>query len=480
MKAPLHVRKPFARASLMLAMLIVASAAAGAQPVAIDGSETYQTIEGFGTCLIGWGSFGKLYDDDFAGFYANDVGLNMLRVELSRFQHPEVENPGDISWQTIDTEPRAAVHLNFAKRLKKVNPDLRVIGTVWTPPVWLKLDRTSGNNLPGRRNSGIPAQSYKGSKNRVDPEQYEHFAQWMVALAGLFKEEGVPFYGLSIANEPRFSQWYGSCVWIAEDYAKGVAIVGKALEDAGFGDIKLFGPEDMTGHMFNHGTKAMVEAVMAHPVAREQLDVFATHGYTDGVNPDMSKNSSARFWDFIKGYNKPFWITEGGTGPHDWPAVVQDGGIAMGIHNAFVAGHASAFVPWQISEGKPSTHALAVNDRATHKTAVVMHYARTLEPDTVRIASEPGYGDVFTSAYRHPESGALSVVIVNGSDTDQNVELTLQNVGTVTVLNSYQTTQDELFQAGPTVAVRGGRAVLSVPGPGIVSLVARDIQHKQE
>lgn len=32
---------------------------AAAETITIDGDKTYQSIEGFGTCLIGWGSYPK-------------------------------------------------------------------------------------------------------------------------------------------------------------------------------------------------------------------------------------------------------------------------------------------------------------------------------------------------------------------------------------------------------------------------------------
>ena len=219
--------------------------------ITIDGGQTFQTIEGFGTCLVSWGKFPDIYKSDgFARFYHDTVGLNILREELNDFFHPEVQNAQDISWERIEVKSRAAHFVEFAKRLKRLDPEVKIIGTVWTPPPWMKINGQNGSGRPRGKNSAIGAQDYKqDGRNRVAPEKYEHFVQWLVAVAQFHKKQGIPFHGLSLANEPRFSQWYGSCVWTGEDYATVLGMLGEALEKAGLGEILLFGPEDMTGHM---------------------------------------------------------------------------------------------------------------------------------------------------------------------------------------------------------------------------------------
>ena len=390
---------------------------------------------------------------------------------MNDFQHPEVADAKDISSKRIDVRGRAAVFVDFAKRLKRVDPDVKIIGTVWTPPEWMKLSRKTGSGRPRGQNSAITAQDYrKDGQNRVDPAKYAHFVQWLVAVAQYHKEQGIPFHGLSLANEPRFSQWYGSCVWTGGDYAKALGLLGEAMQKAGLGDVLLFGPEDMTGHLHDQGTKGMIEAILRDPKAKAQLDVFATHGYEDGVKADMSENSSRRFWEFVKSEGKPYWVTEGGTGSHDWPKPVVQG-VALAAHNALAAGNASAFVPWQVSEDEPSTHALAVRDRCTPKTYALMPFSRSIAPGSRRIDAAPGFGDVSASAYLHPRTGHLAIVLINSAAEPRAVELALSNVGPLSSLTVHRTTADEGFKNVGALAVAGGAARLELPAHSVVSLV---------
>ena len=165
------------------------------------------------------------------------------------------------------------------------------------------------------------------------------------------------------------------------------------LNAEGYGHVKIFGPETMTSHLYEGGTGSYVKAIKNNPGALAALDVFASHGYEDGVKAEMSATSSRRFWDLIKETGKPFWITEGGTGGHDWPAPIQKG-IGNALHNALAAGNCSAFVPWQITESRKSTHGIMLMSEYTPKTYTAMHYSRFIRPGAVRIDARPGFGDV--------------------------------------------------------------------------------------
>ena len=83
-------------------LAIAGSAAATEINVTVDGSVRYQTIEGFGTCLIAWvGRFRELYrTEDFQRIYVEGVGCNMLRVNM---WGPTFEKPTE-DWTQIRGE----------------------------------------------------------------------------------------------------------------------------------------------------------------------------------------------------------------------------------------------------------------------------------------------------------------------------------------------------------------------------------------
>ncbi len=463
-------------ASLALLLALAPVRALGAE-ITVDTSKQYQTIEGFGTCIVSWvGRMQQLYrTPEFQRVYVKDMHLNMLRENLwGPVCTKPVEDWHNIRWQDFDMTVdggRSQIFLDFGKGLRKLNPDEKIIGTVWSPPPWMKVNgKVTGNGA-----GGIHADSYGNINNRVKPEYYMHFAKWVVEMVKMHDEVGVPLYAVSPGNEVQFTQGFESCVWTGEDLAKIIAILGKMLDDEGYGNVKIFAPETMTSHDYVGGTPSYVKDIMANPEAARALDIFATHGYADnGFQGEVSANSSRKFWDLIKGYGKPFWITEGGTGGHQWPEPLKNG-VATGLHNALVAGNVSAYVPWQVIDSSASEHDLMVYGRNgqvvyTPKTYAVLHYSRFIAPGSVRVDASPAYGDVDAGAFRHPQSGALTIVMLNPTDAEQPVSIAFAQDPGVKAMQLYRTSANEQLKQLPDVALDGGRLSLTMPAESIVTL----------
>ncbi len=468
---------------LLLACAITTRAATSVYEIVVDGSQTYQRIEGFGTCLFPHRTNPKYYArEEFPRLYAVEMGLNMLRINISFFPCEPFDNPDDVTWRDIEETKQGAVFTTFIKRVQQINPELRLLATVWTPPAWMKVNQSPHNG--GQRNRGILASSYRHAKgggvsdNRVTPDKYEHFAAWLVAVTAFFASNGMPLYALSPANEVRFSQTYVSCVWTAEDYARMLGILGDRMKKSGCGNVLLFGPEDMTGHVHKEGTPAYLHAVMNHAKARGYLSRFATHGYTDGVIEDVSEASSRALWDVLKPYGLVFWMTEGGTGPHAWPTPVTQG-VGVGLHNALVAGNASAWVPWQITGEQPTGHSLMSGCSLTPKSHTVQHFTRTIPVDSRRIAAEPAFGAVLASAYYRAGDGRLGIVLINPGASHRTVRLRLRNVEGSGPLDLYTTTDGTGYTKEGRVTPRKGVLELPLAARSIASLKSAEAGERE-
>ena len=152
-------------------------------------------------------------------------------------------------------------------------------------------------SITDTKSGAIRAGGYGNNNNRVDPKYFKHFCKWMVEYVKLHDKQGVPFYAVSPGNEVQFSQSFESCVWDGKDFAAIVVMLRETLNAEGYGHVKIFGPETMTSHLYEGGTGSYVKAVLDNPEALKALDVFATHGYEDGVKAEMSANSSRQFWE---------------------------------------------------------------------------------------------------------------------------------------------------------------------------------------
>jgi len=457
-------------ALLLVSSIFESGRRAWAVDVTVDAGRRYQTIEGFGTCLLaGADSFRKLYrTEDFQKLYINKIGCNMLRVNM---WGPTFEKPTE-EWTQIRCEDfdmgasggQPQTFIDFGQGIRKLDPAVKIIGTVWSPPAWMKVNRSITDNRSGT----IQAGSYGETDNRVDPKYFQHFCKWMVEYVKLHDRQGVPFYAVSPGNEAQFTQSLESCVWDGKDYVTIVAMLREMLNTAGYSQVKIFGPETMTGHLYDGSTGSYIKAIKDSPEALGALDIFATHGYEDSILPEMSTTSSRMFWEQIADTGKPFWITEGDTGGHVWPAPIRRG-IGNALHNALVAGNCSAFVPWQITERRASVHALMVMDRFTPKTYTVMHYSRFIRPGAVRIDAQPGFGDVQTGAFLHDGAGELTIVAINPTEQEQELNLTFKNLKGLASLKVYRTSSSANMRQIGDAAVKEDKAAFPVEPLSIVT-----------
>ncbi len=449
--------------------------------ITIYSSRRYQTIQGWGTCLVAWQQeFRDLYrTSQFQDVYVNDLGFNVVRINLwGPTSRETVEDWRDIKWQDLDFEgnPRAQIFIDFCKAVLELDPEAKFIGSVWSPPAWMKVNRSITDTESG----AIGAFSYQqrgGDRvidNRVSPRYFRHFAKWMVEMVKAHDEMGAPLYAISPCNEPQFTQTFESCVWTAEDLATIIELLGDMLEEEGYGHVKIFAPLTMTGHFYRGGTPDYIRILAEHEGAAKYFDAIATHGYSDGVRAEIDVNVSRRLWERSKDYGRPFWITEGGTRGHEWPEPIRQG-VANMFHNALVAGHTEMVVPWQVTGRNPTTHNLMVMNEFTPKTYAVMHFTRFIRPGAVRIGAEPGYGQVLSSAFLHDENGILTIVLINPGEQELELWVKFNALPHFDSMQVHRTSRDERMQRLPDVEIsrRNRGAALTLPPHSIVTLQGR-------
>ena len=440
----MRIRLTYLSKLIFVAVMFFSTSSVLAVDIAIDGAKRFQTIEGFGTCLNAWTRrFTDLYRTEaFQKIYVQQVGCNMLRVTMwGPVFEKLTEDWTKISYKDFNftgRNDRAQIFIDFGKCILKLNPEIKIIGTVWSPPAWMKINKS----ITDTKSDAIRANDYKDFTNRVDPKYFRHFCKWMVEYVKYHDNQGVPFYAVSPGNEVQFTQTFESCVWDGKDFANIVIMLREMLDAEGYKNVKIFGPETMTSHLYEGGTGTYVQIIKNDPKALAALGIFATHGYEDGVKGEMEANSSRTFWELVKDTNKPFWITEGGTGDHTWPAPITNG-IGNTLHNALAAGNCSAFLPWQVSEPSETEHAFMVMDKFTPKSYAFMHYSRFIKPGSQRIEAAPGFSEVQVSAFLHEQNNDLTIVAINPTEQEHELNMTLENLQGITSLKVFRTSSSE-------------------------------------
>ncbi|HRQ51473.1 MAG TPA: PKD domain-containing protein, partial [Agriterribacter sp.] len=332
--------------------------------VTADHNATYQEIEGFGGFGLqreGW-SPGPFTSAGFVNTLINDLGLTILRLNIpSNF---EVENDNDdpfvtdltqfnINNNTAGHDDKLADHIEYLKDMKAAGLQ-KVIASVWTPPIWMKYNNKVGNGTTGQNSAPPYTTNPNAGTNQLRTDMYDEFAEYCVAYIKTIKQlTGIDIYALSIQNEPRFSQFYTSCVYNGEALRDVLKVVGKRFEDENI-STKLFVPEDVG---WFDGIKSLVDPVMADADARKYVDMLAVHGYaTDGVNPG---STDAKTWDNMYNwgapYNIPLWMTE--TSGYE---NTMDGAIALSraMYIALHYGNVSAWLFWSLSTTQLDAYSL--------------------------------------------------------------------------------------------------------------------------
>ena len=160
----------------------------------------YQTIEGFGYTLTG-GSAYLLHQmpvqnraailKELFGQGPNDLNINYLRISIGASDlDATVFSYDDLKEGEVDPE---LIKMSIAKdqeflipilkKIQSIQPNLKLIASPWSPPVWMKDN--------GKSKGGHLLTKY-----------YESYAQYFVKYIQLMRAGGITINAVTIQNEP--------------------------------------------------------------------------------------------------------------------------------------------------------------------------------------------------------------------------------------------------------------------------------------
>lgn len=435
----------------------------------IDRQTVYQTIDGFGffgARNVWWtGDEASLFTEEWGQMIIEDLGLTIWRNE---YYPPAVAgSPQDADW-----EKQRPVVEGIANAAIQAGVDLKMIFTVWSPPADMKIAYTDPDSWVDReRLYGEPHPGGTKEGGTMDPEKYEDFGNWLADGIQLYEELGIDIYAVSLQNEPFFEQFFNSAWYHPEWYAEMLEAVVPVVKER-YPDVKIFGAEGMLSMeaqpWFHH-------AELIHPhreTARKQLDVWAVHGYDDGVNPagaatDWSYNHET----YAVPTGKPTWMTETSGYNDHWLSEGNSAGaldLGLNIHAALKHGNVSAWVWWQGSEIGGINQYNLMNGEANpgKRYYVSKQFYRYIRPGAQRVELEDyEAGGVVATAYHHEEMDTFTIITINTNN--ESVKLNLDGSSLPSVYDVYVTSATQntsIFNP-----VDAGEIVL--PASSIVTLV---------
>jgi glucosylceramidase len=287
-----------------------------------------QEIEGFGGCFneLEWTALNTLRaasrDSVIRSLYDSIVGCkyNMGRMpigandySLDYYSHDDSAGDYDMSAFSIARDRKAVIP--FIKEAMKLRPDLKMWGSPWTPPAWMKTN----NN-------------YSGAPLTWTPQNLQAYALYLGKCAKAYQTEGLNFIALFVQNEPLSNAIYPACTWNGVQLHDFVELyLGPQLKKDNV-PVQLW-----LSTMNTSDFDAMVAPSLSDSVCRgflsgvgyqwEGYDIMATH--------------------YQRYPSLPFWQTETrcGNGSNDWAYAEEQFGDRK---NAFDRG-AKAFFEWNMA-----------------------------------------------------------------------------------------------------------------------------------
>ena len=175
-----------------------------------------QTIDGWGGCFneLGWVALQSVSPESreevIRNLFAPGAGLNftICRMPIGASDYATNwysldDTPGDFELKKFSLERDRTLLLPYIKAAMKFQPELRVWGSPWSPPAWLKVNQTYNSH----------------GTNRLiqEAQQLNTHARYLAKYVRAYRAEGVNVVAVAVQNEPFASQVFPSCVWSPEE-----------------------------------------------------------------------------------------------------------------------------------------------------------------------------------------------------------------------------------------------------------------------
>ena len=243
--------------------------AIAADAIVLDPAATQQEMLGFGAAFTDASCYmlNTLHAEERAAlmhelFAPDEMALNVCRTcigasdyskSLYSFDDTEQDDP-ELKSFSIDHDK--AYILPILRDARRLNPDLFLYSSPWSPPAWMKFNRSM----------------LGGTIRKSNLEPYSRYFQKFLES---YKAEGVDINAITVQNEvdTTVDGRYAACQWSQEDE---ILFVGKYLgplfRKAGI-STKIW----VLDHNFTLWGRAIAE--LSDPKANEFIDGIAWHGY---------------------------------------------------------------------------------------------------------------------------------------------------------------------------------------------------------
>ena len=253
------------------------SAVVNSNPVIlVDSTKQYQTMDGFGFAMTGGSATlinnlsaatkSKLMNELFSND-STSIGISYLRVSIgSSDLNSSVFSYDDIDLSSVDTtlqkfsiKPDSLDLIPVLKLVLAINPKIKILGSPWSPPTWMKTNKSAiGGSLL--------------------PQFFGTYARYFVKYIQAMKANGITIDAITPQNEPLYAGNNPSMFMSAVDEALFVK--------------KFLGPEFVKANittkiiLYDHNCDGYYYplTILNDPEARKYSDGSAFHLYNGEIS----------------------------------------------------------------------------------------------------------------------------------------------------------------------------------------------------
>jgi len=239
--------------------------------ISVDTTQTFQSMEGFGYTLTGGSAYvlsqmaatdrTTLLKELFSTA-GNGIGISYLRVNIGAsdlssqvYTYNDSGTP-DPTLANFSLAPDMAYFIPVLREIVAINPSLKILGSPWTAPSWMKT-----NNSP-----------IGGS---LQPQYYGAYAQYFVKYIQAMRAQGITIDAVTLQNEPLNPNNNPSLYMTGAEQATFIkTYVGPAFQAAGL-TTKI----QVYDHNPDAAGLAFVNNVLSDAAASPFIDGSAFHLY---------------------------------------------------------------------------------------------------------------------------------------------------------------------------------------------------------
>ncbi len=379
----------------------------------VDSATAMQSIDGFGYTLTGGSATlinqmsatekANLLNELF-GSGANSIGISYLRISIGAsdlnstvFSYDDMPTGQtdptlanfNLSKDTVDLIP-------VLKQILAINPNIKILGSPWSPPVWMK---DNGNSMGG------------SLQTQYQPVYAQYFVKYIQAM----KAKGITVDAITIQNEPLHGGNNPSMVMGSAQQADFIKNnLGPAFQSAGI-TTKII----CWDH--NCDNPGYPIAVLNDAAARQYVNGSAFHLY----NGDVSALGTVH--DTYP--DKALYFTEQWTGANG----TFSGDLQWHVKNVIVGtmrNWSRVALEWNLaSDPTYSIHtpggcteckgAITISGNSVTRNVgyyIIAHASKFVPAGSVRIGSN-NLGGIYNAAFKTPDGKKVVIAVNDNSST---------------------------------------------------------------